>query len=251
MAPIIKGSEEVIERKKILRWRDGHGYSSEQTFTGPEEKIVKRAKELQEEVDEFEIRTKAGYSTLIAQSGTGDSSVIVLPSTSGLNCYWEIIKEQFDKDIRTHPFLDVLGDDKAMKLEAADNAIDDGEAIDLITAGVDSVIETYIRLRLTGTDSYIAWAYTLRKTTPLANESKKKASFEGVGKVTTGDPTTGAVVIKSSRAAKKKFDIPDGEWLKCPPDVVQVGRHRYHIVEDWLRMDKWSAALYEGGTGTP
>jgi hypothetical protein len=251
-APRILGKNDVTEEAKRTEWRDGQGFFVVRKFHGPEEKIDRKAIELMNTADSFTIDTKARYSRLMAYFSDG-SPIQTTFGQNDLDQYWELDSEVLEKDIRTHPFLDALGDEdaKAQKIEELDAAIEQGQGRTLLAANPASPIKEYIQLRLIGVESYTTDTYILRRVNVCANNTARKAAFTGVGKVANKAPIEGNQVSIKSRAGKPKFSLPAGEWLKRAPQVRQVGRGKWYIVEEWWYAEKWSKTLYSGGTGLP
>lgn len=246
-----RGATEVVTApERIIEWTDGKGFRVTRNMHGKKALVHRYAKELMSKVDSLRIVERGDYATLEAFT-TDEQEIVAAFGSNNLNVYWECDPGEIEKDLRTHPFLDGLGADKAEKLEIADKAIEAGTAASLLEAGVDSQIDSYIRLRLIGVESYPAENYVLRRITVCGNSSAQVASWEGVNEVTTEDPSKGKAVNPNSRAGKLKFKLPAGEWLKRSPQVYEVGRGKFHIVETWWWAQKWSGTLYEGGSGEP
>ena len=246
-----RGATEVVTAPdRIIEWTDGKGFRITRNMHGKKALVHSKAKELMAKVDSLRIVERGDYATLEAFT-TDEGEIVQAFGANNLNVYWECDPGEVEKDLRTHSFLDELGADKASKLEIADKAIEAGTASDLITAGVDAEIEKYIKLRLIGVETYPAESYVLRKITVCGNSSSQTASWAGVNKVTKTDPSAGQAVNPNSRAGKLKFKLPAGEWLKRSPQVYEVGKGKFHIVETWWWAEKWSKTLYEGGSGDP
>lgn len=245
MSVTVRGST-IQQQPTKRRYQDGQGWVTVRRWLGTRAAVEEyaRTSALVLSADSYDINDGGAKSELVAQYVQTDT-----PGGAGANIVWELYSERLYKDIRTMTSLDT---EAQSQLEAVDLAIREGRSAQYIVDMSPSVaMQKYIALRLRGVEQYMAWSYRVRKTTNVGTRSTLRASFTGVGTVRATSPVAGVTVSPNSRAARPLFDVPTGEWYKCPPQVTTLGRNRFRIIQEWLWAEKWSATLYSGGTGTP
>jgi hypothetical protein len=137
------------------------------------------------------------------------------------------------KDICTAPYFDALTD---AQIVAVRTAHDNGEPA---AAGwVAKQKNLYMHLAR-GEESYFLTQFILRVTKHSCLTTEAKASFEDINTVVTA-PTL------SANMASLVDGLPDGEWLKKPPNVENLGKGRWRVGQEYHWAEKWS--IIYGGT---
>jgi len=240
----ILGSQEVIEQPKRKRMVRGKGWQTVRSWQGTRAAIeaFKTSADLDDSED-VQISTSRGVSTLEA-TFPYDADNEASRDPGEMEEVWEVDFQELQKPIGTHTFLNDLGSTRAAKLAEADAAIADGTAAALLAAGTTAAsIKKYLRLRLTGIDTYVVFSPVVQRTIKCGRRVDVKAASAGVG----------SVVKTSSLPAPKDmlYVVPSSwEWLKQGPKVQQVPGG-WQIIESWVGAEKWMADLYSGGTGQP
>lgn len=244
--PVIVGQREVSEKKPKRRYRRNEGWTTIKTYEGPRDAIDALSLELEKDggADELLIDVSEPKARLEATySDRSDSTS--QPSESGTQIVWEADATEEQVALRLHPNFSTLDSAKADTIE---QAVRNGTGSTL--TGLTTLEQKYLTLLSRGTTHYGAQSYVLTKTTTTGWRSKVEASWTGVGKVTT-NPFEGQPVNPNSFVSGGvKMPLPAGEWLKRAPKIALAGR-KFRIVETWWWAPKWSAILYEGGTGDP
>lgn len=252
-----QGINTATLESRLPLWRDGTGWVTEEIWHGGNAEIERKILDLQQGGgDEIRyISRKAGHSKISVLFSDEKYLIPGFQKSSDLNVRWELDGDVVEKDLRTKEslFKPLSTDDgtRARWIALADEAIENATTEDLLNdGGTPDCIKTYINLRLLGTDTYYYPVYVVRKITTVGNGSARKAAMDGILQVTKESPVKTKAVNLNSRAAKPKFDVPEGlEWLKMPPDVSEIGRNKYAIVEEWYGAEQHSGTLYEGGSG--
>jgi len=93
-----------------------------------------------------------------------------------------------------------------------------------------------------GQESYIATAFVLRLSHYSARSAYVNAAFTGINQVAA---TPRELTQKMRRLLG---ELPDGEWLKKPPQAEHLGRGSWRVTEEWIWAEQWS--IVYGGTFT-
>jgi hypothetical protein len=92
-----------------------------------------------------------------------------------------------------------------------------------------------------GTVSYYETNFILRRSTTSARTQEVRASFDGINTVVT-PPTLSVGMTQLLNS------LPEGEWLKKPPQAQYLGRGRWQVDQSWHWAPKWSK-IYGGTWG--
>lgn len=139
------------------------------------------------------------------------------------------------KDILTSSYFDDLSDPEIVAVRTKH---DDGEAADPAWSAKQKNL--YMHLAR-GEESYMLTQFILRVTKNSVLTTEAKASFTNLNKVVTA-PTL------SSNMAALVDSLPDGEWLKKPPQVENLGKGRWRVGQEYHWAEKWSV-IYGGTWG--
>jgi len=122
-------------------------------------------------------------------------------------------------------------DAESQSIYAADNSLFQTAPM------IDDAIEL-LNTMLIGTASYQSFAYVYTHTFNFGNWRDTVADYSNVQCIFTTEQMRDAENIPST------IQLPDGEWLKLPPEqVVQLGQRKQLKYEYWW-SDKWSRLLY-------
>lgn len=105
----------------------------------------------------------------------------------------------------------------------------------------DNSMKNFRYHMLHGVDSYFETGFVLRRSSYGVRTSQVKATFTGINTV-VADPEFESPMDDLIAA------LPDGEWLKKPPQAEHLGKGRWRIIEEWQWAVSWS--IMYGGTWT-
>jgi hypothetical protein len=262
---VIKGDSGFTLVKQTKRWSPETGWSVVKLYEGPQATHETYADTL----------IAAGATSLDVGTGVPCQITATFPASYGTwisdqkaqdEAVWELIGEPVEKRIETHgKFL--ASTSSAAVLEKIDAAIRAGTASSTNWEAAPytglGAFNSYLQLRLMGTESYESYIYRVRSTQTVSKESLLTASFANVGKVIAWSaigvpakakfaqpvihmckPLTGSIVGYT--------DEPVNEWLTQPPSVRwRKGLRKWEIVNEWIGAVAISSTLYDGGTATP
>lgn len=183
--------------------------------------------------DNIDYRQDRGVGELVLQTSVDGDTFYELLSNEITRAIWSapyftetatvLTAAQFDEVMSTYNHYENNADGSAVKLPS-DFSGKQAELYKMMEAGIHEYYET---------------AYVIRETKTVSRRSGVTASFTKVNEVDSSPPKGGMVNA-----------LPDGEWLKRAPNVVQFGPRRWRIVTEWWWATKWLANIYPGGSLT-
>ena len=244
----VKGKDELIELPKKRRWDLQNGVQSFRRFVGTKSKIEAKFNELSavganagvDDMDE-DIEGQAGRLIVrIYDDGGGDEGA----NTEETNAIWELYANDILKPIESHTdFNGITGKRKRQIEEAVRNA----EAITL-TGAAEIALGGYLSHQVL---DYMIGNYILRKATTLSSRSTITASHADVYRVVTLASINPPSALLGILTGLQKEDGTLGtwEWLKKPPQILQVSKTKYKLQYEWIGAERW-AEIY-GGSWAP
>jgi len=230
----------AVEQGKKYSWTPSTGEILTQTFRG----VATNVKTL------YDTYKAAGmsnpdYDSMNLDMGRGNALLIITKAGDATNAVYELLSNDITRPIWTAPYfveeVPVLTATQISQVMAAYHHI---QYMTETTPTPDPSTFTGKQLELYramehGIQEYNCSSYVLRETKLVTWRSQVSASFDNVNAVDT-PPNTAAVNTLIG-------PLPDGQWLKRAPNVVQVGRRRWQIVTEWWWARKWLMNVYPGG----
>jgi hypothetical protein len=251
----ILGTDAAIEQGTKLRWNIHTGETQVRTFKGPADKVhalYQTYKAFTADVPQFDdLSFDAGRGVGILEAVKSQELLIngVPSSTVNAEPRWELLTVEERVAVEFSPAFSAF---TTAQLKAVRDAYLHNTAQDPAWAG-DARGDLYA-LYMRGVTDYPDYMYVARVTYVTTKRSTITASFDGVGVASTLSP---AVTNPLFIAIKQKSI----DWLKRPPCVREIERHRWEIQQEWWGIEfdtsdgafgrvGWSAALF-GGRASP
>jgi hypothetical protein len=256
----ILGINGFTEQPRRREYQIDKGWVSTRTWEGPQALVDAFVDTLQVlEPPPEQIRYEYGVPAKVEADfpAIGGTTGGELPSdiVDENNAVWEMIGQQLEKDIRVHGIYNISGASPAA-VEKVDESIRRGKAGDVNwdTAYPGFNLNNYRSHRLNGIEAYTSFSYIVRKTISTNKKSALYANDVVPGKVVAwsaiGVPETSK--IRQPKVAKYSGGWTDAlitEWLVMSPTIRWTSStKRYDIVREWWGAEKWSGALYQGGS---
>ena len=253
MPPLdVIGEDEMTRVSHREVWTQLRGSGFRSVWVGPEDKAREYYDDRvnDDDIDDLELDIDGGKGTVTITSSETNINGGTL-NTQALNTVWELIGQDFEKDIRQHPtFSEYADPDLATAQKALVqvwNEYEKGNFAFAPAAGEPTTMRNILRR---GYTNYMRSLPILRMSVAVSRRSDLSASWAGVDRAWTissetesPDPPT---ELLGTIASMPDADATKKQWLKRAPQVRQVGRHDYSIVQEWWFADKWSFLLYEG-----
>jgi len=185
---------------------------------------------------------------------------------------WRVRRIRVTQPLAAHPYwqLEYLpGEGSVIEehIAQADHALSLGIEYDAAQAGgYEAWVKRYYALRSAGTDSFVAYGFSLAKSFRTTSDADLINAVEHnnqVRSINDIDPPAG---IKSMLQAIPKItsydssdpstanyneDGDEWEWLQIPPEVNGTENGPWSVEAEWIGLEKWSAVLYPGGSWDP
>lgn len=258
----IVGRDDFTEQPKRRVWRQGEGWRTIRTWIGPQDLATGKESEvriLNPAPDT--ITTTLGVPCVI-EAEFGDAGGQEIPEIQDeSDATWELIGSDLEKPIETHGYYN-KSDSSPEKIEHINDAIRRGKARatnwDTEYPGMNA--QSFADHKLRGIDSYVSFAYIIRKTIVTKYFTSLKIDSASAGKIIAYSAIGVPSKAKFSRprihrynrnsSAWEDFDI--NEWMIKAPSVTWVRSRRvWTLAQEWWGAEFWSSALYDGGTYTP
>jgi hypothetical protein len=256
--PIYIGSTAETAQGMRFLYTPGDGETAEYKWEGPASAVL--AKYLSNctaqtgsayTYDQVDFRDENGKGVLIARQAA--SSVNSLGGT-GITEVWELYGMEVTRPVETHPRFNAITPARVVEIKAGIGMSPPWSKAFLNIAASSEEEKLYDLLAKGATD-YNATAFLLRKTETTSSRGTVTASVAGIGYVYTATaiapPSTFRAAIGSIQGNDGTATGLPGDWLKRPSQVRQIGPGKYQIITEWLWAVRWSAILYNGGSGTP
>jgi len=279
---VVRGVNDFTEQPLESVFDMREGWKHTRIFEGPldETKISALVASLKSTCNPIEIHR--GWPTVIRATLTFQTSVSVGPESDldlEERTEWALEAYDLQNALASHGAFN-SSDVSPTYLVKVDADINNGTAYgndyDVIFPGVGapSHFNDYVKLRGQGTESWLSFGFTLRRTVeyPIKSLSLHRAQ-EPKGELVPGKVVTWAQICAATAPYNPEYyqlkqprlhyykgrgeawvDEDVAEWLIKPPSVTVSGRgamRRAILTQEFLGALKWSALLYHGGTGTP
>lgn len=262
----IIGVDAFTEQPVKRTWTPDKGWIKTRTWLGPQDQADTKAQEIKDLYDPDDINIEEGVPCTIIATFSSTASVSGGDDEQQAKdaAIWELDGVRMEKDLRTHPAFNLSGASDT-QLENADNALKRGTA-GAIAWDAALNIDDYVKLRLRGTTSYLAFYWVIRRTMTTARAADVRAAMDNIYYVfdytQNGDGATNRLGIEdfpSTNFKRVKWAQPsvtfwDGatqtpqrvtQWLKMPPSVRSVNTKWVQVINEW-----WGAVGYDGCAGS-
>jgi hypothetical protein len=277
---VVKGYADFTEQPYSRKWVRSRGWYKVREWHGPldDSKINTLTATLTSDGRYDDIDIQRGWPTVVTASIPDDDAEPTL-GTADDTAEWDLEPYELEKTLGTHGAFNA-SQSSAPALAVIDAAIKKGEAYGVnYEALYPSIgaLNTYAILRGQGVESYLSFAYRLRRTVSCTATStflqEYQAALKNSGKIVTwaevGVPTSARIerpwvhmyvasiwtsLTLKSGSAGGWADVYFDEWMVKPPGIryVREGKVRKRqIVQEFLGALAWSVTLYDGGKGTP
>jgi hypothetical protein len=229
------------------------------TYRGPAAKLTAFFLSLvgTDPIDITEIDITEGVATVQVtyedEDGSGGGAA------TDYNITWELIGQDLFKDIRTFDGTK-LGttsfnkDADQAALEAVRKKYLEGKVDAAYIAGLAGAPLLYAKFLMRNAAEYRRTQVVLRKSIKVGRRSAMTAAWDGVdlawklsGESGSPNPTgTGSAALIGTIASMSEADNGKKQWLKCAPQMRQVGGNKWSITQDWTFARRWSYNLYLG-----
>jgi len=242
------------------------GETTSKTYEGPIEKIndlytisVNEVKDgILDSADKGISGGKGQLSiTYVADDGDGGET-----NEEAINEIWELIGQDFIKPLRSYggEVNKANGDkiDSKKFNEDANQAVFEEVKVYYETGGTDKRVsapagepqETYYKLLLRGQSEYLRSAAILRRTVQTSRRGELSGSWKKVDRAITlaetGFSSSGQGALVGAISEMPEQSKGRKQWLKRAPQITQVGRGRYNLVQEWIYAAGWSTNMYDG-----
>ena len=179
-----------------------------------------------------------------------------------INEIWELVGQDFIKPLRSYggEVNKANGDDIDSKKfnEDADQAVleetktyyEYGSNAKHGIAPAGEPQETYYKFLLRQQSEYLRSAAILRRTVQVSRRSELRSSWAKVDRAIklneTGFSSAGQGALIGAINGMPEQDGTKKQWLKRAPQITQVGKGRYSMVQEWIYAAGWSANMYDG-----
>jgi hypothetical protein len=287
---VVKGTATFTEQPNVRRWVNGKGWVTVRTWMGPldttqiDATVAVAVAAKAETVD-----VRRGHPTEI-QATIPDAydPGSINPDGDNNAVEWSLDPYDLQKALGTHgKFLSSAASTRGLAAIEADIRAGTAYAKNyaaLYAEGSESNYDAYANLRGQGTDTWLSFAYTLRKVTTYESTSSHlqtdQLNAQNQGKIISWEKIVADEGLGPSAKIEKPWlriyvgaamgvlatayahgtsstgwvDLWFNEWLVKPAAIryVRQGRsRRRQIVKEFIGAVQWSSTLYEGGTGTP
>ena len=245
---ISPSSSDGIETTTTKAWTPDRGEEITERKSGPVDAI-----DALYAVDKTQGGTDSTISSLnnVSDRGRGTYTIIRVPQTSTGDTYpileygiQELIAMDVTRDITQSPYFKTLN---YREVRAVVAAIRDDQAE--ADAGWSAKQATLFRHLAFGVTNYLETAFVFRRTRKVSSTNLVKATMVGINTVTatlTAGEMTGTFPTLAPALLNLILALPDGEWLKRPPQTRFLGRDGWEVAEEWQWAPEWSV-MY-GGT---
>jgi len=241
-----QGTTTVLEQPKKRTWTKADGWSTVRTWEGPTDAIFDKAVELSQINGAEGVDLTEDGPTATVQATFPDAQDAGLDINQGEeNIEWELLGNDLEKDLKTHPYLKPASNADRKGLAAAERASQEATDPD---PNWPSIADDYYKFLTQGTTAFILSQYVVRRTIKVSRLALVKASLANVNKVesplVSGMPSDLLFALPTIQVHGQTTSAL--EWLKKTPQVRHLGRGKFSIQQEWWGADKWSAALYNG-----
>jgi hypothetical protein len=267
---VVKGTNDFTEQAERRRWVRGRGYRKIRSWLGPNDatKINALVASLQL-INAEEIDVTEGHPALVqaAIPSEGDTIFADVVDVDAMT-EWSLEPYDLEKALGTHGIFNKTSA-SAGTIAIIDAAIRGGTGADTNWESDYSgqgELNEYYKLKSQGVDTFLTFGYVLRSVLLCERDNTYIDRFqfqnENVGKVISwaqiNVPAAAKIAMPKIRyypyngSAFAWLDI--AEWLVRPYSIryAREGRVRKRqLVQEYIGAHKWSATLYDGGTGTP
>ncbi|MEN6360040.1 MAG: hypothetical protein ABFD59_08290 [Smithella sp.] len=261
-AEVVIGADEFTEQPVRRVYSQGQGWKTVRTWIGPQ--ALTSAKEddilLMSPAPEGILTTEGVPAQIEATFSLAGGSSGIPDLIDEQDARWELLGEDLEKDIATHGYYNVSGSTAAI-IEEIDEQIKKGKArnFDWDTLYPSMNMQSYCNHKLRGMDDYVTFAYIIRKTITTSSTTLLEEDFSAVpGKIISW----GDIGVPSSAKFKQPkihcyetdawVDKLVSQWMVKAPSVRwQKGKRLWELTREWWGAEKWSSALYDGGSFTP
>ncbi|MDD4860787.1 MAG: hypothetical protein PHI33_01630 [Smithellaceae bacterium] len=245
----IVGNTEIHQLRDERTWNPAEGVQTWRRFVGPAEKIKEYFNELTaagadsggDEIRES-YNGQAGqvHIRVIDDSGGEDGG-----NTEELNAVWELMSQDIQKPIESHPDFDSV---IAAKKREIEKKARDAESF---IGGTDAETNLYAYYSNQVLD-YIATQLILRKSITVSTKSAITLSYANLNTVVAIGAINPPSKLLGALTSLPKMDGTTGawEWLKKGPQCRQLGRSKFALSYEWWGADRWAKIPY-GGTWEP
>ena len=270
---VVKGTNAFTEQPKTRKWIKGRGWVRVRTFEGPfSDSLIDAQVAALTAVNAEEIEVAEGHPTVITAMIPNDSdSIGVGLADPNTQTEWSLDPYDLDKTLASHGAFNLSGS-SASALIVIEKEIKSAEAYgkDYNTLYPSiGAFNNYVLLRGAGTDSFLSHGFILRavmdceRGNVFVREQQQKAV--NAGKIITWDKIgvpDDALIVKPKvhvfagyeLSGTGFIDLDINEWYVKPLAIrfSRRGKTRLRqLVQEYIGAWKWSATLYDGGTGVP
>lgn len=211
------------------------------------------------------LRLKKGVPATIEAEyvGDGDQTIVDMPDQDSLSqeeAVWEQVPADLEKPIETHGFYNLSGFTPAI-LETINTAIRKGVAG---ATNWDSLFgnfnfNSFRNHKLRGMDTYIPQSYIVRQTITTTSLSFILQPAVPAGKIITYAQIFIPISAHFQQPKTHQYlqtgqwdDVLVNEWMVKAPSVTWSRSKRlWTLQREWWGAEKWSGALYHGGSYVP
>jgi hypothetical protein len=245
MSATFHGSTEYIQQPDRREWDKANGWQTVRAWIGPREGSLPFAQTITADgAIKVTVADDGPTSTITASyPDIRDAASVNSEYGTELNVAWELDVSELEKDIVTHKAITPYNDGDRVDINEAKTAAADGKPMNPNWSAEASELYRFLSQ---GTTGYLVFAPILRKTIKVTDAAGVKASLDNVGRAGAA-PADCPQILWDNPTATADGDAM--QWLKKGPRVLEIGRGKYSIVQEWVGA-KWSTILY-GGNDSP
>jgi hypothetical protein len=246
----IYGLDDVSLTEKQTVWEQSTGSMVREVYKGPREKAEDKFDDLleaAEDNDAIRLTVKNGMGTV--EVTYQDEATV----SEEENETWEVQADPLEKPLES--FGGRAEDANAQQFNKdADQAgiqfvrerFESGDR--QLVPSIEPAL-TYSRLLARGVNHYRRSGCVLVRHLIITSTSELAASWSGVDRaqqIATDDGPNPPVAIIGAISEMPDYDEDKKQWLKNAPQIRQLSRGTYDVVQSWQFAKRWSYTLYGG-----